>query len=344
MKRSQGSILIIVVILVGALYLLASMMLIIHQQYFSDMLMARSGAQNRQKLLNIGHKNLQRMSKGFRMDESEIWPECDASIFPEMRLDEDILLRKMQLANHCYEGFIAHRIWLASSDQFNDRLVMDQLIEKEAWQTKIDDGTHFADIQNSEDAWQLNVGNGGFSRTIVLIEADVLPSLLERWMRINAEHYEFLLVFEDSFHQRLMFYHVWIPIAELYFDPSGMFQFHVLSVSESDHNNIVTMTLNDAKNPNWQLNIDQKFLAEIQIKSNVMFAALHSKNLTRQSIVAMHLSGLPFFDEQLVGYEYDATTQMIELVPCLYHAPLIIAERWFMGCNVQQRVRYYFPE
>jgi hypothetical protein len=59
----------------------------------------------------------------------------------------------------------------------------------------------------------------------------------------------------------------------------------------------------------------------------------------------MYLKGSPFFDERLVGFEYKANDdEVIELIPCLYRLPLIVAGQWQIGCDVQQKIRYYFPE
>src|SRR5699024_4333027 len=97
MKNSQGSILAIVVIMVGALYLLAGMVFIVNQQYFSDMLMARSAANNRQKLLNAGQENIQQVSRSLSDDELEEWQHCDVVHFPDESIEGDLSLHRAQL-------------------------------------------------------------------------------------------------------------------------------------------------------------------------------------------------------------------------------------------------------
>lgn len=345
MIRAQGNILIIVLLIVSALYLLASMMFVVNQQYFSDVFMMKMSTSNRQKLLSAGQKNIQTMTRSFlNRDASAEWEECDVLTFPDMAMDGDTFSNKSQLTNRCYDGHLAYRIWLASLDNMNDRLVMDQLVEKNDWQHEIDDEWHFVDIQDADNAWKLIMHNGVFDREIVLIESDVLPKLIEQKMRVNELHYELMFVFEDDIAQQIMFYHLWVPIAELQLDVGAMFQFHLNQYSTDDHVDLVTMNVNDANNPNWQMTMDQNFFESIVIKSNVMFSVLHSKNSTHQSIIGMHLKGAPFFDERLAGFEYETEKAVVELIPCLYHSPLIVAERWQIGCDVQQKIRYYFPQ
>ena len=344
MKNSQGSILAIVVIMVGALYLLAGMVFIVNQQYFSDMLMARSAANNRQKLLNAGQESIQQVSRSLSDNELEEWQHCDAVHFPDENIEEDLSLHKAQLANHCHDGHFAHRIWLASLDNLGDRLVIEQLMAKEDWQHEINDEQYSAKIIDSENAWQLALNNGALSKEITLIESDNLPKLAYQTMRIHNSHYEIVLAFEDELNQQVRLYHLWIPIAELHFDVSMMFEFRLNQYSAYDHSDIVTMNINDARNPNWRMIIHQKNLDAMLIKNNVIFAALDSKDQTRQSIIGIYLKGQPFFDERLVGFEYAITDEVIELIPCLYRLPLIVAGQWQIGCDVQQKIRYYFPE
>lgn len=344
MKNSQGSILAIVVIMVGALYLLAGMVFIVNQQYFSDILMARSAANNRQKLLSAGQENIQQVSRSLSIEGLEEWQHCDAVHFPDENIEEDLSLHRAQLTNYCHDGHFAHRIWLASLDNLGDRLVIDQLMVKEDWQHEINDEQYSAKIIESENAWQLILNNGVLSKEIALIESDDLPKLVDQTMRIHNSHYEVVLAFEDEINQQVMLYHLWIPIAELHFDVSIMFEFRLNQYSAYDHSDIVTMNINDARNSNWRMIIHQKKLDAMLIKNNVIFAALDSKDQTHQSIIGMYLKGRPFFDERLVGFEYATTDEVIQLIPCLYRLPLIVAGRWQIGCDVQQKIRYYFPE
>jgi len=344
MKKSKGSILAIVVILVGALYLLAGMLFIVNQQYFSDMLMARSTANNRQKLLNAGQESIQLASRSLSDNELEKWQHCDVMNFPDENIEEELFVQKVPLANHCHDGHFAHRIWLASLDNLGNRLVIDQLMAKEDWQYEIHDEQYSTKIVNSDDTWQLILSNGVLHKEIVLIESDELIKLVDQAMRIHHAHYEIVLVFEDEVNQQVMIYHLWIPIEELHFDISMIFQFHLNQYSTYDHTDIVTMNINDARNPNWQMRIDQKHFDAMLIKNNVIFATLHSKDQSYKSILGMYLKGQPFFDERLVGFEHKANDEVIELIPCLYRLPLIVAGQWQIGCDVQQKIRYYFPE
>ena len=344
MKKSKGSILAIVVILVGALYLLAGMLFIVNQQYFSDMLMARSTANNRQKLLNAGQESIQQASRSLSDNELEEWQHCDVMNFPDENIEEELFVQKAPLANHCHDGHFAHRIWLASLDNLGDRLVIDQLMAKEDWQYEINDGQYFAKIVSSDNAWQLILSNDVLHKEIVLIESDELPKLVGQAMRIHDSRYEIVLVFEDEVNQQVMLYHLWIPVEELHFDISMIFQFHLNQYSTYDHTDIVTMNINDARNPNWQMKIKQKQFDSMLIKNNVIFTTLHSRDQSYKSILGMYLKGQPFFDEKLVGFEHKANDEVIELIPCLYRLPLIVAGQWQIGCDVQQKIRYYFPE
>lgn len=345
MKKSKGSILAIVVIMVGALYLLAGMLFIVNQQYFSDMFMARSVANNRQKLLSAGQESIQQASRiSSADDEQEPWKNCDAMNFPDIDMEEDIFLQKVQLANHCHDGHFAHRIWLASLDNLGDRLVIDQLMAKDDWQSEINDGQNSVRLINTDNAWQLMLSNGVLTKEVTLIESDDLPQLVDQAMRIHHLHYEIVLAFEDKVNQQVMLYHLWIPIEELHFDISMIFQFHLSQYSAYDHSDIVTMSINDARNPNWQMKVDQKYFDAMLIKNNVIFTTLHSKDQTYKSIIGVYLKGQPFFDERLVGFEYKANDEVIELIPCLYRLPLIVAGQWQIGCDIQQKIRYYFPE
>lgn len=345
MMRVQGNILIIVLIIVGALYLLASMMFTVNQQYFSDMLMAKSAAKQRQKLLSVGLEKMQPMSKVIGdYQNTDEWQECDVLAFPNMSQQDAVFSQKAPLANHCHDDGVAHRIWLASSDQLGDRLIIDQLVAKDDWQSEIKDKHYSAKLIKADVGWLLILDNDGYHKEITLIASDDLPHLVDHAMRIHQMHYEIVLVFEDDINQKVMLYHLWIPMAELHFDMSMVFQFHLNQYVVNDHVDIVTMNINDVRNPNWQMKIDQKHFEAMLIKNHVVFVVLHSKGSIHQSIIGMYLNGQPFFDERVVGFEYFPHDQVIELIPCLYRLPLVVAGQWQIGCDVQQKIRYYFLE
>lgn len=347
MRPSQGSILAIVLSIVAALYLLAGMMFIINRQYFSDIHMAQKSSNHRRTLLDAGLSFInERQSSGLYVDNGILtWDDCDLLHHPEYQMHDDhkVLYQSAKLARDCHQHS-SHRLWLSGLENVEDHLVMDHITLIDNWQDSIHQDGQLMDVISKENAWWLMLENGVLQKEILLIESEFLPVLAHKSMRIHRDHYELVLVFENRVNQELLLYHLWIPIAELHFDVSMMFEFRLNQYSAYDHSDIVTMNINDARNPNWRMIIHQKKLDVMLIKNNVIFAVLDSKDQTRQSIIGIYLKGQPFFSERLVGFEYVTTDEVIELIPCLYRQPLIVAGQWQIGCDVQQKIRYYFPE
>ncbi|GAA5103385.1 hypothetical protein [Wohlfahrtiimonas larvae] len=345
MRRSQGNVLVIIVIIIGALYLLAGMMMVVNRQYFSDMLLAKKSVSNRQKLLNAGHENLLQPSRNRELDfQFDDWQSCDVFSFPYISDNSDVFIKKARLADHCYWVEESFRIWLASEDNIEDRLVIDQLQSKDVWQSKIDDGAYQVDILSVGDTWTLHLENGINSKDIVLMVSDELPLLADQAMRIHQQHYEIILIFENPIDQTLMIDHLWIPIAELYFDSNMIFSFQLNHYVVDERVQVESMNMNDSKNHNWQISISGQRFHSMMIQNNALFITTNDEDQLNQGIIGMYLNGDSFFGDRLLGFIYRHADTVIELIPCLYRAPLIIANQWLVGCNVHQKVRYYFIE
>lgn len=348
MRNSQGSVLAVVLIMVAALYLLAGMMFMVNRQYFSDIHMARKSIHSRQHLLSAGQE-LMVQAQHSRMnsdDEVLTWDDCDLLNYPESQQynESKVFYQSSQLADHCH-NHVSHRLWLSSLDNSEDRLVMDQITLREYWQDSIIEDDQFVDVIAKDDAWWFILDNGILKKEFVLIESELLPKLSYKKMRIHQNHYELVLVFEDPVEQQLILNHFWIPIKELHFDVAMVFKFHTSHYETYDHVDILTMNMNDVRNPNWQIVLDQRILDSVLLRNNVLFASLHNQNQKEQSsIIAMHLSGMPFLGDRLLGIEHKSSDEVIELIPCLYRPPLIVAMQWQVGCDVQKKIRYYFPE
>lgn len=347
MRPVQGSILTVVLIIVVALYLLAGMMFMVNRQYFSDIHMAKKSGNNRRELLDVGRLFMTHDQSSDLYTESGIlsWHDCNLLNHPEYQMhDQKILYQLARLAQDCHQHS-SYRLWLSGLDNIEDRLVMDQITLIENWQDNIIEDDQEVDVISKDNAWWLMLDHGALKKETLLIESEFLPVLAHKSMRIHHDHYELVLVFEDSINQQLLLYHLWIPVETFHFEMDRVFQFHISYHSSYEHIDILTMNMNDTENQNWQMVLDQKVLDSIFIRNNVLFASLKKINQREQSgLIAMYLSGMPFLNEHLVGVEHKSSSELIELIPCLYRQPLIVAKQWQIGCDVQQKIRYYFSE
>lgn len=348
MKRSKGSILAIVLIIMAALYLLAGMMFMVNRQYFSDIGLAQDSAMNRQKLLNAGKSliTVQGRSDQRTITMSDQWSQCDLWVVPEYgeANDLEVFQQYLPLAEYCSDGHVSHRIWLASLDNLEDYLVIDHLKSQDDWQNELIIENHVhVDVIQKDEQWILVLDNGVLHKEIILIEEENLPLLTHRFMRVNQLNYELLLFFEDAGSQQVDVYHLWIPINELYFESSRTHRFQLLKERAHDHNDWRIVNIDDEQSQNWQMTLTQQVIDSVLIRNNVIFVSLHDREVHHQSIIAMYLSGQSFFGDDIAGFEYSAIDQKIELISCLYRKPLML-DQWIIGCDIQQKIRYYFPE
>lgn len=343
MKQDKGSVLAIVLILMVALYLLASMMSTVNRQYLSDMDMAQEAALNRQKLLSAGQTFIRQLSESNEKEKSTLfWEDCGIFSEPEYQYieSEKLFYQIAQLPLHCYDHLSAYRIWLKNEENLDDRLVLDWLKRESHWQDSLDDDNgEKIEVMLSEKGWQISVNNGQLQQIISLADPEEFQKLAEQKIRVLDDFYELVLVFENMESKSVTLYHLEIPKVSLYFDAAMIFVYQAEIQNFTSMNHMIAKNYNDARNTNWRVTVDHSIFKHLHIQNSALFIALQE-----YKILGMHLSGQPFFDEQILGYQASQANQEIILIECIYHSPLVIDQLWRVGCESNHKIQYYFPE
>lgn len=347
MKREKGSILAVVLIVMVALYLLAGIMFVINRQYFSDTEIMQDSKINRQKLLDASYYFMGQLVEIDVEDKLLQWDDCSLQSQPDYLWDEDLKLyyQIAQLSNFCNGDGLLVRLWLKSLDNEDDRLIVDILSAYDGWKRNIDNDRLMANLMRRDNSWIILFNNAVFSKEFVLMESENLPILRSQLVRVHKEHYELILVFEDSEKHVLEFYHLSVPIAELHFDINMIFHYQVSTANKEDGDELLVVNTNDIGSVNWRISLEDKLFDSLSIQNNVIFISLHQFNdKLNKSIVGMYLMGLPFFGDNLLGYERGMLEDVVQLISCNNVNKLLIEDQWEIGCLKNKKVRYYFSE
>lgn len=345
MRKDSGSVLAIVLIIMTALYLLAGVMLVINRQYFSDVEMLQDSVISRQKLLSISHEFLGDMDEMLKEEGLSERSDCDVRSQPKYLWNDDkeIFYQVARLSRFCSGGVNTIRLWLKDTDNYENTIVIDYLLEIDGWIDAIDFEKIFGVISINNKSWMLSLDNKIFNREFVLIEEGIDYGLIEQKTRIIDDHLELVLIFENNVAGLVRLYHLWVPIGELHFDKEMLFQYFSEKHIAEDKVELIALNKNDERKRNWWVEFSDSLFEKIVIKNEVIFLAMQNSN-NQKSIAGLYISGLLFFSDVDIGYIENSEVKQKELIPCVDGEKFIVAEKWHIGCDNNKRVRYYFME